>query len=233
MTALSAVTQPAKTNAQERAEPNAGWMALAKKWGATSNDAVDAGSGCHPGTVAAPASRVLIGFSPRKAPNSAPVGLEATTPVRIPWSGGPTWAEASAWPTEAVNPVDKPTMTMVKKIAMEICWPAFWRVASIPEAAPRFSAGTEFITAAAFGAANIPIPHPCRKSRVPSSQYWKLMGSSARPKKVAEPRAIPRVAIVRGPRRSEIQPLSGPAARKPKIIGIMNTPAHRGVSANE
>ena len=81
----------------------------------------------------------------------------------------------------------------------------------------------EFITAAAFGAANIPIPHPLdEQQRVPISQYWKLMGRSASAKNVAEPMAIPMVAMVRGPRRSESHPLSGPAARKPKIIGIMN-----------
>jgi len=37
-------------------------------------------------------------------------------------------------------------MAMVKKIASDICWPVFCRVASIPEAAPPFSGGTEYIS---------------------------------------------------------------------------------------
>ncbi len=42
--------------------------------------------------------------------------------------------------------------------------PAFWNVASVPEAAPRWRAGTLFITLAMFGEANMPKAMPFTSS---------------------------------------------------------------------
>ena len=48
--------------------------------------------------------------------------------------------------------------------------PAFWKVARMPEAAPRWSAGTLAMTAEVFGAANRPRPMPLRKISAANSQ---------------------------------------------------------------
>ena len=47
---------------------------------------------------------------------------------------------------------------------MERVIPAFWKVATIPEALPRWAAGTAFMIAVVFGAAKRPEPMPLRAS---------------------------------------------------------------------
>ena len=39
----------------------------------------------------------------------------------------------------------------------------FWNVARMPEACPRWAAGTEFMMAVVFGGTNTPMPTPLRK----------------------------------------------------------------------
>jgi hypothetical protein len=47
---------------------------------------------------------------------------------------------------------------------MESTMPPFWKVARMPEATPRWSAGTAFMTAVVFGAENRPDPMPLHSS---------------------------------------------------------------------
>ena len=42
--------------------------------------------------------------------------------------------------------------------------PVFWNVARMPDAAPRWSAGTAFMIPVVFGAANSPMPMPFSSS---------------------------------------------------------------------
>src|SRR5208282_3593791 len=102
--APTAVTDPAKRKASFRALPKAGAMASAKKCGASTADAAVGDRGCQPGTVAAATKKVCIGFSPRKAPNRAPVGLDDMRPERMGRSGKPTPAPESAPDTELPRP---------------------------------------------------------------------------------------------------------------------------------
>ena len=50
----------------------------------------------------------------------------------------------------------RPAMTSEKKIPMESTNPEFMNVARMPEAAPRWLAGTEFMMVVVFGAENSP-----------------------------------------------------------------------------
>jgi len=75
----------------------------------------------------------------------------------------------------------------------------FWKVARIPDAAPRCSAGTEFMMAVVLGAANVPIPTPKRmRSRTKASRL-KLAGSCIIPTKATAVMSIPAVAKPRAP----------------------------------
>jgi hypothetical protein len=59
----------------------------------------------------------------------------------------------------------RPTIKKLKKRPMDNTMPLFWKVVRIPEAAPRSSGGTEFITAAVLGDANEPNPRPVANKR--------------------------------------------------------------------
>jgi hypothetical protein len=164
------VREPANRKLSRIPERKAGAMAWGKKPRLV-RAVVTAGlRGVQPGSPLATVSSSPTGFCPRKAPKSEVVGCELAREVRIPRSGEPTPSPARAVPTEWLSPEERPVITMVKKKTRESCWPVFWSVASIPEAAPRSPAGTEFITAAALGDANIPMPQPMRKSSPPISQ---------------------------------------------------------------
>ncbi len=56
-----------------------------------------------------------------------------------------------------------PAIISVKNTPMDSTKPEFWKVASMPAAAPRCLAGTLFMIPAAFGAENRPIPAPATK----------------------------------------------------------------------
>jgi hypothetical protein len=58
---------------------------------------------------------------------------------------------------------DNPTMRRLKTTPMDSTVPAFWNVARMPEAWPRWGGGTAFMTAVVLGGMNIPIPTPFRK----------------------------------------------------------------------
>ena len=66
--------------------------------------------------------------------------------------------------------VVSPTTMSEKKMPMESGMPSIWQVARMPEATPRLRAGTLFMTAAVFGAANMPKAMPFRKSTRAKSQ---------------------------------------------------------------
>jgi hypothetical protein len=68
-----------------------------------------------------------------------------------------------------------------KNTPMERTWPAFWKVARIPAAAPRRLAGTLDMTSEVFGAANRPPPSPLMKISAPNSRSSKSTGISSRP----------------------------------------------------
>ncbi len=60
----------------------------------------------------------------------------------------------------------RPAIISEKKMPMDSTKPEFWKVAIMPEAAPRCFGGTLFITAAAFGAENRPMPAPEAKIKI-------------------------------------------------------------------
>ncbi len=60
----------------------------------------------------------------------------------------------------------RPAIISEKKIPMDSTKPELVNVAIMPEAAPRCLAGTLFITAAALGAENRPMPAPEMKIRM-------------------------------------------------------------------
>ena len=77
--------------------------------------------------------------------------------------------------------------------------PVFWNVARMPEAAPRWRAGTLFMIPVVLGAANRPMPTPLSSSSRAKTGKAKLAGSSmSRPKEVAAT-SMPPVANGRAP----------------------------------
>ena len=54
----------------------------------------------------------------------------------------------------------RPAIKSEKNTAIEIAVPEFWKVARIPEATPRYRAGTLLIIDDVLGAANMPLPIP-------------------------------------------------------------------------
>ena len=59
-------------------------------------------------------------------------------------------------------------MISVKKMPIESTMAAFMVVAPMPEPAPRWSGGSEFMTAARLGEANRPMARPLASSRSPN-----------------------------------------------------------------
>ena len=62
-----------------------------------------------------------------------------------------------------------PAIMSEKNSPMDTSMPLFWKVARIPEAAPRWRAGTEFMIPVVFGAAKRPKPMPFRNRRSPKA----------------------------------------------------------------
>src|ERR1700688_1222766 len=102
----------------------------------------------------------------------------------------------------------------------------------MPDATPRLSAGTAFITPAVLGATNIPIDTPTRNSSSAKGRYEKLAGRNmSMPKPNAE-QIIPAVANPRAPSRSDRNPADGPPMRNPAVSGSMKIAAQNGVDPN-
>ena len=60
----------------------------------------------------------------------------------------------------------RPVIISEKKTPMESAVPEFWKVARMPDAAPRNSAGTLLIIEEVLGALNMPMPMPLMAMRV-------------------------------------------------------------------
>jgi len=99
--------------------------------------------------------------------------------------------------------------------------PVFWTVTRIPDATPRYRAGTLFMIEVVFGAANSPKATPLREISSANSTQPKSTGSDMRPANVQAASSIPPVANGRAPHLSDIQPETGPAARNPALSGSM------------
>ena len=83
-------------------------------------------------------------------------------------------AAGTSWATNPLcsafgNPEARPAIISVKKTPIESTLAEFMNVASIPAPAPRWLAGSEFITPALFGDENRPIPTPFR-TRISANQ---------------------------------------------------------------
>jgi len=108
--------------------------------------------------------------------------------------------------------------------------PEFWYVARIPDAAPRYLAGTLLMIEAELGAANMPPPTPFAKDNSANIQYGKITGKTIRPMKLAPKTAIPAEENPRAPNRSDSAPETGPEIRIPAVSGSRKMPAQSGVS---
>jgi len=95
------------------------------------------------------------------AANSAAVGGKCAT---LPATATGRPACVSPLCSAVANPEARPAVTMLKKTPMLRRDAAFWNVERMPEATPRDSAGTLFMMATVFGAANMPWPMPSSTS---------------------------------------------------------------------
>ena len=161
-------------------------------------------------------SSCCTGFTPRNAANTLPTGGSAV--ARATASAG---TPAAARPEPSVEGSDRasPAMSSEKNTPIDSTVPAFIAVARMPEATPRWLAGTLLITAEVFGAEKSPEPIPFSAISVAKAQYGKSTGSSSSPRNVAATSSSPPVDSSRAPCRSDSRPDSGPAARKPAVSG--------------
>src|SRR5215472_19126578 len=98
---------------------------------------------------------------------------------------------------------------------MDRAAPELKNVPRMPEAAPRWAGGAEPMTAEAFGEENRPEPIPLTAISRANSQYGKFTGTRTSPTKLAATTSAPPTANGRTPNRSDSQPDTGPATRKP------------------
>src|SRR6185437_1512946 len=129
-------------------------------------------------------------------------------PVGTPWATSPGARDFG-------SVLARPAISSEKKMPIDSDMPEFWKVDRIPDAAPRWWAGTEDMIAAVFGAANRPEPMPLPKISSANAQYGKLIGSIIRPVKQHAATSRPPVANGRAPNRSDRRPEIGPAMRNP------------------
>ena len=115
----------------------------------------------------------------------------------------------------------RPTIISEKNTPIDSDPPAFCSVPVTPDAAPRWRAGTEFMIAVRFGAPNMPEPMPDRNEITANCQYWKSTGRARYSRNVAATSSRPIDAKARAPNRSDRMPDTGPAMRKPTVIGSM------------
>ena len=136
-------------------------------------------------------SNRCIGLYPRKAAKSAPVGGNPATWLAtfegIPAASNPEFSACGKLTA-------RPIMTTLKKRDMLTGAPEFWIVALMPEATPRFSGGTEFITADMLGEVNKPMPRPISTRMNINGRYEKFAGNSASNGKPAMRTSKPAVA---------------------------------------
>src|SRR5271156_785230 len=102
-----------------------------------------------------------------------------------------------------------PATISEKKMPMDRAMPEFWKVARMPEAEPRWPAGTALMIAEVFGEVNRPEPTPLPTISNENAHSGKTTGSSIRPVKQRAGRMRPEVANSRGPYRSDRMPEIG------------------------
>src|SRR3989449_1825011 len=101
-----------------------------------------------------------IGLYPRNAPKSAAVGGRCAMAIAA-LSGTPFVISPVARVEGSADA--KPAVTILKKKPMLTRVALFWKVARIPEEAPRVSGGTLLIIELVLGEANKPEPQPSMK----------------------------------------------------------------------
>src|SRR5215216_7356963 len=97
---------------------------------------------------AAGPSRVRIGLKPRKAANRLPTG--GRWAIRSAVAGGTPLAVRPLYRVVGSRAAS-PAIISEKNSPMESTHPAFWKVARMPEAAPRWRAGALFVIPAVLG----------------------------------------------------------------------------------
>src|SRR5579875_564452 len=123
-----------------------------------------------------------------------------------------------------------PMTRRVKNKPIERGIPALENVTRIPEAAPRWRAGTAFMMEEVFGEAKSPLAIPEKKRTTAKGQYEKSGGKAIITANIAADSTMPAVANNRAPKWSESIAERGPVTTNPSIHGIMQIPAHRGVT---
>ena len=141
--------------------------------------------------------------------------------------GTPCWARPPVRVRGRV--LARPAIIREKNTPIDSEVPEFWKVDRIPEATPRYSAGTLDMIEEELGELYIPIPTPFRAISRANAGYGKFTGSSRRPTKLAANRNIPPEANQRAPNRSLRAPDSGPAMKNPTVSGSTKMPAQNGV----
>ena len=125
-----------------------------------------------------------------------------------------------------------PAIMSEKKMPIDRDMPEFWNVDRMPEAAPRWRAGTLLMIAEVFGEANRPEPIPLQKMISANTQYGKSTGQQHQADERAgrdqqagggeRARAVPVGQVPRDRARRSGSRRSAAACR---------CPAHSGVSA--
>ena len=128
-----------------------------------------------------------------------------------------TWCAAAAGTPCARSPADSvlgsvfasPAIISEKKKPIDSDIPEFWNTDRMPEAAPRYWAGTLLMIEEVLGAANRPEPMPLQKISAANAGYGKFTGSSSRPVNAHAASSSPAVAKIRDPNRSDSVPEIG------------------------
>src|ERR1700689_653833 len=140
-----------------------------------------------------------------------------------------TWWLTPCWTRPLVrvcgSALARPAIIREKNTPIDSEVPEFWKVARIPEATPRYSAGTLDMTEEEWGELYLPIPTPFRPISRANARYGKFTGSIRRPTKLSANRSMPPEANQRAPNRSDRAPDSGPATQNPAGGGSRRMPA--------
>jgi hypothetical protein len=112
-------------------------------------------------------SRCWTGFSPSTAANSDDTGGNDATWCATP-AGTPCCFRAPA--SDAGRRLASPAIMSEKNTPIDRAVPEFWNVERIPDAAPRWDAGTLPMIDDELGAPNIPTPMPLRTISAANAQ---------------------------------------------------------------
>src|SRR5215472_3961955 len=108
-------------------------------------------------------SRLPIGLYPRNEAKSVLTGGRLAT-----WAatGAATPCERSPAVSVRGSVAARPAIISEKKMPIDSDMPEFWNVDRMPDAAPRYLAGTLLMIAEVFGDANSPEPRPLPKMKI-------------------------------------------------------------------